>query len=173
MGEETKNFCFRCGHRLRHSRVEGRSRLTCPECGWVKYENPLPAAVAVVRNRAGELLLVKRATRPGVGRWALPSGFVEIEEPPERACLRELKEETGLRGKIRKFLGVYTQRSLTYRRVLIVAYEVNAEGEVRPGSDTKDARFFGVDDLPAIAFSSHKRIIEDILRHDRHAPGRR
>jgi len=88
--------------RLKIREEEGRKRLVCPACGWVNYENPIPSSAALVRNEKGEILLVKRGVEPGRGKWALPSGFIEIEETPEEACLRELKEETGLEGKILK-----------------------------------------------------------------------
>jgi 8-oxo-dGTP diphosphatase len=166
MALAASKYCFRCGQNLKKSKTEGRTRFICSHCGWINYENPLPSAAAVVRNQAGHVLLVQRGTRPGIGRWALPSGFIEIEESPEEACLRELTEETNLRGAIRRLLGVYTQPSKTYKRVLIIAYEVEAEGELQAGTDTKDARFFSLENLPKIPFSSHRKIIQDILESE-------
>lgn len=163
MAESDARYCLQCGYRLKKSEIEQRTRLLCPHCGWINHENPLPSAAAVVRDHHNRLLLVKRGTPPGVGRWALPSGFIEIEEPPEIACLRELMEETHLRGRIVRLLGVYTQPSRTYKRVLLIAYEVEASGEPRAGTDTSDAKFFSLEDLPKIAFSSHRRIIQDAL----------
>ncbi len=153
------NYCPRCGTRLKIREEEGRKRLACPACGWVNYENPLPSSAALVRNEKGEVLLVKRGVEPGRGKWALPSGFMEIEETPEEACLRELKEETGLEGKILRLIGVYSQKSQLYKNVLIIGYEVIAHGQLRPGSDSLKAQFFPVDKLPQIAFSSHREII--------------
>ncbi|MFQ6109815.1 MAG: NUDIX domain-containing protein [Candidatus Aminicenantales bacterium] len=157
-------FCPCCGTRLDARKEEGRRRLFCSSCGWVRYENPLPSAAALVRNIQGEILLVKRGVEPGRGQWALPSGFVEIDETPEGACLRELKEETGLEGKIIRLIGVYSQDSSLYRRVLIIGYEVEAYGMLLPGSDSKDAKFFSPDELPRIAFSSHREIIRDGIK---------
>ncbi len=158
------SYCLQCGTRLNRLKIDGKKRSVCPTCGWINYENPLPSVAALVRNQANELLLVKRGVPPGIGRWALPSGFMEIEESPEKACLRELTEETNLRGKIERLLGVYTQPSRIYKRVLIVAYEVQARGKLRAGSDSKDAKFFPIDDLPKIPFSSHQQIIRDVLK---------
>lgn len=156
--------CVRCGYSLKSLKISGRRRLVCPHCGWINYENPLPSVAALIRNENNELLLVKRRIPPGAGNWALPSGFIEIEESPERACLRELKEETNLKGRIRKLLGVYTQRSKMYKKVLIIAYEVDAHGELRAASDTEDAKYFPIDNLPKIPFSSHRKIIQDALK---------
>ena len=157
-------FCLFCGAELSLQRVEDRLRLVCPDCGWIHYENPLPCAAAFVSNSKGEILLVERGVEPARGEWALPSGFIEIEEIPQAACLRELKEETGLEGKIRRLLGVYTQESAMYKRVLIIGYEVEAAGTPSPGSDSLSVRYFLPAELPEIAFPSHRQMIEDGIR---------
>ena len=157
-------YCPLCGSELKIKKEEGRDRLFCPRCNWIKYENPLPSAAALVRNNDGEILLVRRGVEPGKGQWALPSGFVEIEETPEEACLRELKEETGLEGEILRLIGVYTQKSRVYKKVLIIGYEVEAQGTLTPGSDSLSAKFFSLAEIPEIAFSSHRAIIKDGIK---------
>lgn len=157
-------YCPRCGSGLKGKKEEGRRRLFCPQCQWISYENPLPSAAALVRNEKIEILLVQRGVEPGLGKWALPSGFIEIDETPEEACLRELEEETGLIGKIRRLIGVYSQKSLIYKNVLIIGYEVKASGVLSPGSDSQRAEFFPAFKLPEIAFSSHRKIIRDGLK---------
>lgn len=152
-------YCSRCGTKLISKKIDNKKRLFCPVCSWVKYENPLPSTAALVINEKKEILLVKRGVEPGKGKWALPSGFIENDETPEKACLRELKEETGLRGKIVRLIGVYSQRSILYKRVLIIGYEVETKGEVSPGSDSQRAEFFPLNKLPNIPFSSHRKII--------------
>jgi len=160
-------YCPLCGSVLSSREEEGRERLFCPACQWTHYENPLPSAAALVCNNTGEILLVKRGVEPGLGKWALPSGFIEIEETPEEACLRELKEETGLEGKILRLVGVYSQKSQVYKKVLIIGYEVSARGHLSPGSDSLKAEFFPLDEIPEIAFSSHREIIRDGLNKDK------
>lgn len=157
-------YCPRCGTELKLRKKEGRKRLYCPACAWINYENPLPSSAALVRNKRGEILLVKRGVEPGKGKWALPSGFIEIDETAEEACLRELEEETRLRGKIVKLIGVYSQESLIYKNVLIIGYEVETHGSITPGSDSLRAEFFPLDRLPEIVFSSHREIIRDGLK---------
>jgi ADP-ribose pyrophosphatase YjhB (NUDIX family) len=152
-------YCPRCGTQLKLKKEEGRERRFCPACSWVNYENPLPSSAAFVRNEKAKILLVKRGVAPGKGKWALPSGFIEIEETPEQACLRELKEETGLGGEILRLIGVYSQKSLVYKNVIIIGYEVGACGQLTPGSDSLKAKFFPVHKLPKIAFSTHNEII--------------
>ena len=157
-------YCVFCGAELNLQRIEDRQRLVCPGCGRIHYENPLPCAAAFVSNSRGGILLVKRGIEPARGRWALPSGFIEIDETPQTACLRELKEETGLSGKILRLLGVYSQESVMYKNVLIIGYEVEPAGTPSPGSDSIDVRYFLPSELPEIAFPSHREMIEDGMR---------
>ena len=107
---------------------------------------------------------MKRGVVPAKGKWALPSGFIEIDETPEEACLRELEEETGLNGRIRGLLGVFNQKSFLYKNVLIIGYEVQATGTICPGSDSSEAVFFSPENLPKIAFPSHQEIVLSALK---------
>lgn len=160
-------FCPVCGNRLNRKKEEGRERFFCPVCLWIHYENPLPSAAALVQNEKSEILMVKRGVEPGLGKWALPSGFIEIDETPEEACLRELKEETGLDGKIIKLMGVYSQESSLYKNVLIIGYKVEGEGKIMPGSDSQEVRYFPLHSLPEIPFSSHVEMIEEEVERRR------
>ena len=117
----------------------------------------------MVRDEKDGILLVKRGVDPGKGKWGLPSGFIEIDETPRQACLRELEEETGLKGKILRLLGVYAQDSERYKNVIIIGYTVTAEGRLFPGSDSVDAAFFQPNKLPEVAFSTHREMIEDAV----------
>jgi ADP-ribose pyrophosphatase YjhB (NUDIX family) len=161
MNSGSVKFCPICGTELGLKIVEDRKRAVCSTCGWINYENPLPCAAALVRGSVGGILLVKRGVEPGKGEWALPSGFIEVDETPEEACIRELKEETGLEGRIVRLVGVYSQESLKYKNVLIAGYEVEASGIPYPGSDSESVRFFSPSELPLIAFPSHLKMIKD------------
>ncbi len=157
-------YCPFCRAELRYKKIGERERQVCPQCGWVYYRNPIPSSAAFVRNSLGEILLVKRAVEPGKGLWGLPSGFIEIDESPEQACIRELEEETGLKGKIMNLIGVYSQESEIYKNVIIIGYRVQAEGDLKPGSDSEEVEFFDPECLPEIAFSSHKAMISEVLK---------
>jgi 8-oxo-dGTP diphosphatase len=157
-------YCPHCRTALESRLLEGYEREVCPHCGFIHYVNPIPCAAAYVRDDAGRVLLVKRGVEPGLGLWGLPSGFIEIDESPESACLRELEEETGLKGETAGLIGVYTQASARYKLVVIIGYRVHGRGRLRPGSDSLDARYFPLEDLPELAFESHARIIRDSER---------
>lgn len=163
MGANIK-YCPVCRTSLKRKRLNGYLRFCCPECGWTNYENPLPSVVILARNAAGEVLLIKRGVEPGKGKWALPSGFIEVEERPEQTCLRELKEETNLQGEILQLIGVYTEQTSTYGNVLIIGYKVeNLRGAGMAGSDTTEVKFFPAAKIPRIPFASHRQIIKDGL----------
>jgi ADP-ribose pyrophosphatase YjhB (NUDIX family) len=109
------------------------------------------------RNR---VLLVKRSVEPQKGFWCLPGGFMELGESPEKAALRELKEETGLLGRIEILLGVSSNPSALYHTVLMVGYLIKEyTGTLNAGDDADDAVYFDYGELPEIAFESHARFI--------------
>ena len=132
------------------------------------YEHPHPAVtvdVAVFTVMAGRLavVLVRRAAWPYAGKWALPGGFVGIDESLKRAAWRELREETGLKAGHLEQLGAFGRPDRDPReRVITVAYIALAAAdriELRAGSDAKDAQVFSLDELPELAFD-HARILQ-------------
>ena len=154
---ERKEHCSFCGASLIEKFTEGRQRLFCPECQRPIYENPVPATCVVVVDAKGRVLLVERNIPPKIGKWCLPGGFIELGEAPEAGALRELEEETGLHGTIHRLLGVVTTPSAQYHSVLMVGYLVTAySGHLVPGDDAASARWYEYDNLPEIAFDSHR-----------------
>jgi ADP-ribose pyrophosphatase YjhB (NUDIX family) len=87
---------------------------------------------------------------------------MELGEAPESAALRELQEETGLRGRVVELLGLRSTPSRIYHTILIAAYVVMPDGgRPRAGDDAVEVGWFRSDDLPAIAFDSHRAFIHD------------
>jgi 8-oxo-dGTP diphosphatase len=130
------------------------------------YEHPRPALTAdVVLIAGGErpaVLLVRRGKPPFEGRWALPGGFVEIDEDLEPAARRELAEETGVEAGPLLQVGAFGRPGRDPRgRVVSVAYTgapAADDAEPRPASDAADACWFPLDELPDLAFD-HAEII--------------
>ena len=88
-------FCHRCGTALQPREEGGRRRPVCPACGLVVFGR-FSLGVGGLLTDDGRVLLVQRAHDPGRGRWTLPGGYVEEDEAPAAAIVREVREETGL-----------------------------------------------------------------------------
>jgi 8-oxo-dGTP diphosphatase len=110
----------------------------------------------------GKIVLIKRGHDPFKGCYALPGGIVEYGEKVEDAVLREVKEETGLDGKIYKLVGVYSDPARDPRGhfVSICYVVVPVGGELKAGSDAKEVELFPLDSLPELAFD-HGKMIKD------------
>ena len=100
----------------------------------------------------GKIVLIKRANEPFKGYYALPGGIVEYGEKVEDALLREVEEETGLKGKIYKLVGVYSDPNRDPRGHFVsVCFVVKCKGELRAGSDSKEVGLFDLQNLPKLA----------------------
>lgn len=163
----TARFCLRCGRRVRVV-VEGeRRRRRCPRCGWTSYDNPVPAAVALIERR-GRVLLTLRARPPHAGTWDLPGGFLEAGESAEEGLRRELHEELGIRVVSARLLITapdhYGARGFP---ILTLVYRVTpAPGPIRSADDVAEARWFPLRRLPLdrIAFPSVRTALRGWLR---------
>src|SRR6266581_4869852 len=106
----------------------------------------------------GELkvLLIQRALEPFKGKWALPGGFVRVDETLDAAARRELAEETGLTGVFLEQLYTFGEVKRDPReRVVSVAYYALvrlATAETRAATDAADAAWFPVSKPPRLAF---------------------
>jgi ADP-ribose pyrophosphatase YjhB (NUDIX family) len=158
-------FCPYCGYKLIRKMLEGRERFYCLRCEKIYYENPTPVVAVIARDNEGKILLIKRKIEPRKGEWALPSGFMELEESPIEAALRELTEETGLKGKSKKLIGIYPNNSEIHGYLVTIIYEVEIlGGELCAGDDAEEADFFAVNQLPPLAFQSHREALGEVLK---------
>ena len=116
-----------------------------------------------VDTRDLTVLLIQRDLDPYSGAWALPGGFVKIDEDLDVAARRELEEETGVRDLYLEQIGAFGAPDRDSReRVITVAYLaiVNLfDHPVTAATDARSAGWFGVDDLPRLAFD-HDRILD-------------
>jgi 8-oxo-dGTP diphosphatase len=143
--------------------------------GPFSYPHPHPAVttdivVFTIRDQQLKLLLIQRKAPPYEGMWALPGGFLEIDEDLETCAKRELEEETGISG-------VYLEQLYTFgrpgrdprERVISVTYYALLPSnriELKAASDAADAARFSLDQLPPLAFDhneivqqAHKRLV--------------
>lgn len=154
-------YCSYCGNTITRKEQDGKSRDFCVSCNTFYYENPLPVACTIVVNDKREVLLVQRKNDPYKGMWCLPIGFAETGEEVSEAALRELHEEGGVYGEIVRLIDVDTIDNYYYGSLAIVTYEVRmTRGEVCPGDDAIDARYFPILELPELAWSSNEKAIK-------------
>jgi ADP-ribose pyrophosphatase YjhB (NUDIX family) len=158
-------FCARCGGPMAERTMDDRIRPVCDRCGYVAYRNPAPAA-GVVLVEHDEVLLVRRKFDPRRGMWTLPAGFVEYDEHVTACAVRETREETGLEVDLIRLFGVYMAMDDPRARVVLVLYlGRRVGGDVRPGDDADEARFFPLDRTPSeIAFQAHEQALADARR---------
>ncbi|HET8913442.1 MAG TPA: NUDIX domain-containing protein [Ktedonobacteraceae bacterium] len=135
-----------------------------------KYERPsvtVDVLMMSLRQRDLQVLLVKRRSWPYEGMWAVPGGFVNIDESLEAAAKRELQEETDVTD-------VYLEQLYTFgdpgrdprTRVITVVYFALLDSErlqVKAASDAVDVGWFSVYDLPPLAFD-HQHIVDYALK---------
>lgn len=130
---------------------------------------PILALDSIVRNK-NAVLLIKRLHDPYKGFWAFPGGRMDYGETPENGCLRELKEETNLTGKISRLVGVYGEPDRDPRKHTVsIVYVVDVPNldELKAGDDAGEAEFFDLkavlDDEFKLAFD-HKKILLDYVK---------
>lgn len=131
-----------------------------------KYPRPsltVDAAVFLREEDIVKILLIKRKNPPFQNSWALPGGFVDMDESLEEAAARELKEETGLDNVNLSQLAAFgaVDRDPRGRTVSVVYYGETdmANREVKGNDDAAEAEWFDIENLPDLAFD-HSDIIK-------------
>ena len=159
-------FCPWCGKTLITSQTDGRQRLRCPNCDFIWYHNPIPAAGAII-EKDGKILLVKRKFPPRVGDWCFPAGFMEYEESPVECCIREIKEETGLDINISRMFWNYAGHDDPRSHAMLALYLAEVTGgNLVAGDDAIEVEYFDIFHTPEnIAFQAHKEAIDDYCRY--------
>jgi 8-oxo-dGTP diphosphatase len=113
-----------------------------------------------------EILLIQRKHEPWKGMWALPGGFLEVDETCEQGAKRELEEETGLKNVDLTQLYVYdaVDRDPRERIISVAHYGFTDKNQnpVKGSDDASDARWFDTKSLPPMA-ADHLSIIEKAL----------
>ena len=132
------------------------------------YPYPRPAltvdcAVIALEQTGPQVLLIQRDKPPAAGSWALPGGFVEVDETLADAARRELHEETGLSvervEQLRVFDAVDRDPRERILSVLFLAFVPHADRNIRGADDARSAAWFPLSELPELAFD-HPLMLE-------------
>lgn len=155
-------YCSNCGAAVVQRVPPGDSlpRWVCDECGEIHYQNP-KLVVGSIPEFEGRVLLCRRAIEPRYGYWTLPAGFMENDETPGQAAVRETLEEAGARialGELFSLISVprVNQVHLFYRaRLLDLKFD--------PGEESLEVALCEEAEIPwqQIAF----RTVATTLRH--------
>jgi len=129
------------------------------------YSYPRPAVTvdAILISPNKSVLLIERGREPFKGKWALPGGFINMDEELAVACQRELEEETGLRvGELKQFRAYGgVNRDPRHRTISVLFYTFTEEELLAcAGDDAAKTQWFPLDELPELAFD-HQQILEE------------
>lgn len=155
-------FCPVCGGRLKATKIAGNDpeRSVCSKCKFVFYLDPKVVACAIVEI-GSHILLLRRGVNPQKGKWAMPGGYVDRGETVEAAAVRETSEESGIKTKIQRLLGVYSYKGET--PVVIVYVSKYLEGELVPGDEVMELNTFSRNGIPwnDLAFRTSTKALRD------------
>ena len=160
MANSDFNYCPRCGTAVNHEERYGKVRPVCPGCGWIHFIDPKVAA-AVLIEKQGRVLFVRRLNEPFRGLWTLPAGFINGGEDPAEAAARECLEETGLNVRVTRVLDIISGREHPRGADFIIVYQAEViDGELKPDDDVDAVEWFGRGDLPRLAFRATQKVLE-------------
>lgn len=163
MSSDEVRYCPRCGTATALAEKFGRHRQVCPHCGWIHFSDPKVAAAILVQKN-GRILLVRRSYDPFRGLWTLPAGFVDAGEDPARAAERECLEETGLIVRVKRVLDVVAGREHPRGADFVIVYDAEViSGGLKPGDDADRAGWFDSADLPPLAFHATEVVLRNFL----------
>ena len=131
------------------------------------WPRPMVTVDATVFTHSGgkiKVLLIKRGNEPFKGKWAVPGGFVNMDEELEDAIVRELEEETGLTGVHLEQMHTFgtVGRDPRGRQITIVFMGIAKEEQtkVEAGDDAAEAKWFDTDELPEDLAFDHDDVIK-------------
>ncbi len=153
-------FCTNCGAALGLKEIEHRQRAWCPECGTVHYEQLKVGAGALI-ERDNKLLLLQRTHAPWTHCWNLPAGYVEVDESPGQAVIREVYEETGLHVQVADLVDVYFYDDDPRGNGILVVYRCSVlSGALTESEEAALPTFFAPEEIrPNLAGGGNNQAI--------------
>jgi 8-oxo-dGTP diphosphatase len=162
MQDPTFKYCPVCATALVEKSIDHVRRSVCPACNFILFLDPKLVVVVVVQHE-GKLLLGRRNMEPGKGLWSFFGGYVDRGEKVEEAAMREVKEETNLDVQLEGLIGIYSERGNTHVLVVYQASVIDYQTSTMAmqHEEVSELAFFGLEELPTLAFSVDQRILQD------------
>jgi len=144
------NFCPNCAAAISRKQIDGVERFFCDqsECHFVGWDNPIPIVAAIVKYD-NQILLAQNALWPD-GRYSFITGYLERNEQPELAVIREVKEELNLDAQLDKFVGHFI---FTEKNQLLMVYSVIAQGNISLNDELNDYKLFNEKEILKYMFA--------------------
>ncbi|GAB3383690.1 NUDIX domain-containing protein [Spongiibacter taiwanensis] len=138
------NFCPQCAQPIAEALIDGEIRRACPdtECGFVHFNNPTPVVAMIVEVEGG-VVLAHNVSWPRKF-YSIITGFLEAGEDPLECAKRETLEELNLHALNTELIGVY---SFPQQNQVIIAYHVEAAGEIKLNEELDDYKIVAVENL--------------------------
>jgi len=145
-----------------------RNGYICPTCSKKIYINSSPTASMLIVNK-DRVLLAVRGKEPKKGAYDVIGGFLELGEHPEVGIAREVKEETGLKVKILKLLGIYMGDDYKYQgddvHTLNFYYIGKIiSGRLKANDDITSLKWFPITKPPKMAFTHQAKLMRDFIK---------
>ncbi|MGC8780779.1 MAG: NUDIX domain-containing protein [Anaerolineae bacterium] len=156
-------YCPRCAAPLADDFLFGRMRRHCRYCGFIQFQDP-KVAVAGLISDGKRVLLVRRAAVPRIGFWALPAGYMDADEWPEEAVVREIAEETGIAVAVVGLHSIAALGGWEERRGILLIYRARpVGGTLTARDDVNEARWFAAHEIPwdELAFESTAQVLRE------------
>jgi 8-oxo-dGTP diphosphatase len=159
------HFCVNCGAALVTRVIEGREVEACPNDSFVLWHDP-KVSTAVIVETDGGIVLGRRSIEPGYGLWCLPGGFVNDDEDPEAAAVRECFEEISAAVEVTGLIGVFHIAKTDAPSMLVIAYKGRLVDGAAPaaGAEMLEVAVFRPGSLRPLAFPSHQKVVAEYLR---------
>jgi len=154
MVEQIK-YCQFCGTYLVRKYDRSKLRPFCKACNTFIYVDPKVAVVAIVPSNQA-ILLIRRAIEPHLGKWSLPSGYVDRGESIENALVREVFEETTICTSPCHYLGVFSGQGPVVVHVYVATHK---SGIAKAAEEVSEIKWCEVDELPDLPFPYDQEII--------------
>jgi ADP-ribose pyrophosphatase YjhB (NUDIX family) len=138
---------------------------SCGACGFVKYDNPLPTTIGLIR-RGPRLLLLRRAQAPALGKWDTVGGFLSGGETAEQNLVREAWEEIGCQVVDLRPVGTYSSVYGDTRLTTVgIAFSCRIADDVviTLSAENSEHGWFGRDEIPDLAFDDVTAAVRDLI----------